>query len=102
MITIQVETIEELVRILTDITGKSTIPTVEKPEPITTTFDFGDGKGPVPAHQHCNGGGWVADTDVADKTAYVGLDARVYGKARVFGNAQVCGNAWISGNAQIS
>ena len=25
-----------------------------------TTFDFG--KGPVPAHQHPNGGGWVADT----------------------------------------
>ena len=24
--------------------------------------DFKDGKGPVPAHQHSNGGGWVADT----------------------------------------
>ena len=27
-----------------------------------TTFDFEDGNGPVPAHRHSNGGGWVADT----------------------------------------
>lgn len=25
-------------------------------------FDFEDGNGLVPAHQHKNGGGWVADT----------------------------------------
>jgi len=24
-----------------------------------TTHDFQDGNGPVPAHQHANGGGWV-------------------------------------------
>ena len=28
----------------------------------TITFDFEDGNGQVPAHQHPNGGGWVADT----------------------------------------
>ena len=22
-------------------------------------YDFGDGKGPVAAHQHSNGGGWL-------------------------------------------
>lgn len=50
-----------------------------------TTFDFG--YGPVPAHQHSNGGGWVADTaDVAD-TAYVGPDAQVFDDALVYGNA---------------
>ena len=27
-----------------------------------TYFDFEDGNGPVPAHQHSNGGCWVADT----------------------------------------
>ena len=27
-----------------------------------TTYDFKDGNGPVPAHQHPNGGGWVAAT----------------------------------------
>ena len=72
------------------------------------TFDFLDGKGPVPAHHHVNGGGWVADTAHVDNTAYVGLDARVYGTARVSGTAQVYGNArvsenaWVSGTAQVS
>lgn len=40
-------------------------------------FDFNDGNGPVPAHKHSKGGGWVADT------ALVYGDARVYGKALV-------------------
>ena len=34
---------------------------------MTNTFDFKDGNGPVPAHQHPNGGGWVADTAKVDK-----------------------------------
>ena len=79
-----------------------------------TTFDFGDGKGPVPAHQHSNGGGWVADTAIVAATAYVGSsarvygnawvsgDARVYGAAMVYGKAQVYGNAWVSGDARVS
>ena len=29
---------------------------------MTTTYDFKDDNGPVPAHQHSNGGGWVAAT----------------------------------------
>ena len=84
-----------------------------------TTFDFGDGNGPVPAHQHANGGGWVADTAKVYPTAFVGPDAKVYGYAIVFedarifekalvageakvsGNAKVCGNAQIYGNARI-
>ena len=45
--------------------------------------DFKDGNGPVPAHQHLNGGGWVADTASVDETAYVGPDARVFGNAKV-------------------
>jgi hypothetical protein len=45
-----------------------------------TTFDFG--YGPVPAHQHSHGGGWVADTAKVAGTAYVGPDAQVYGDAR--------------------
>lgn len=49
-----------------------------------TTFDFGNG--PVPAHKHPNGGGWVADTvEVAD-TAFIGPKARVFDNARVLGN----------------
>ena len=41
--------------------------------------DFQDGNGPVPARQHPNGGGWVADTAHVDASAYVGPDAWVYG-----------------------
>lgn len=79
-----------------------------------TTFDFGDGHGPVPAHQHPNGGGWVADSATVATTAYIGPnarvygdawvagDARVYGDAQVYGNARVYGNAWVAGNAWVS
>lgn len=88
------------------------------------TFDFGNG--PVPAHQHKNGGGWVADTAHVDSSASVGPAARVYGSAQVFDNAkilndakvyeyaivkrnavirnsaQVYGNARVSGNAEVA
>ena len=60
-----------------------------------TTFDFRDGNGPVPAYQHPNGGGWVADTAKVAKTAYVGPDAQVYGNALVYGNARVYGYARV-------
>ena len=81
---------------------------------MTTTYDFNDGNGPVPAHQHSNGGGWVADTAKVDETAYVGPDARVYDNtwvsdtarvsdtAQVYGDAQVNGSARVSGYAQVS
>lgn len=58
-----------------------------------TTHDFGNG--PVPAHRHPNGGGWVADTAHVDESAYVGRRAWVYGKAWVYGEAQVSGEAWV-------
>mgnify|MGYP000291848002 CR=1 FL=1 len=72
------------------------------PQPAQpTTFDFGDGNGPVPAHRHPNGGGWVADTATVDDTAYVGLDARVFGQAKVQNRARVEGTAWVFGMARI-
>jgi hypothetical protein len=58
-----------------------------------TTYDFNDGNGPVPAHQHSNGGGWVAATATVAASAYVGPDARVYGNTKVYDNAAVYGNA---------
>jgi tetrahydrodipicolinate N-succinyltransferase len=67
-----------------------------------TKFDFKDGKGPVPAKKHSNGGGWVADTATVAETAFVGPDALVFGNARVSGNARVYGNAWVYGYAQVS
>ena len=39
-------------------------------------FDFGNG--PVPAHKHSNGGGWVADTASVADTAYVGQIGRAH------------------------
>ena len=66
-----------------------------------TTFHFRDGSGPVPAHQHPNGGGWVADSATVADTAYIGPTARVSGGAQVSGNAQVSGTARVSGNAQV-
>ena len=64
------------------------------------SFDFGDG--PVPAHRHTNGEGWVADTATVEDSAYIGPNARVSGNARVFGNAHVSGNARVFDNAWVS
>ena len=69
---------------------------------MTTIYDFQDGNGPVPAHRHTTGGGWVADTATVEETAYVGPDARVYGDAVVFGNARVYGDAAVYGTARVS
>lgn len=62
-------------------------------------YDFG--RGPVPAHRHPNGGGWVADTARVSPTVYVGPNAQVYGNARVYGGAQVYGNARVYGHARV-
>ena len=54
------------------------------------TCDFG--YGPVPAHRHPNGGGWVANTARVDGSAFVGGNAQVFGDAQVSGNARVFGD----------
>ena len=56
-------------------------------ETTTRAHDFG--AGPIPAHRHANGGGWVADTATVADTAYVGPEALVYGDARVCGRQEV-------------
>ena len=66
------------------------------------TFDFRDGNGPVPAHQHSNGGGWVADTATVEPNARVSGDARVSGAAHVSGDACVYGDAHVYGAAHVS
>lgn len=65
-----------------------------------TTFDFGNG--PVPAHRHPNGGGWVADTAYVDDTAYVGSNAQVFDNAAVYDNATIFDNARIFDRAKVS
>ena len=60
---------------------------------MSEVFDFGDWNGPVAAHRHENGGGWVANTASVAPSAYVGPDARVYGMARIDDAARVFGKA---------
>ena len=44
---------------------------------MMTTYDFG--AGPVPAHQHPNGGGWVAESATVSDAVFIGPQARVAG-----------------------
>ena len=69
---------------------------------VVTLYDFGDGNGPVPAKQHINGGGWVADTAKVSRTVYVGPKAKVYGNAQISGNVVIFDNVEVYGNAKFS
>ena len=69
---------------------------------MTTIYDFQDGNGPVPAHRHPKGGGWVADTATVEETAYVGPDARVYGSALVEGGVSLLCDTRISGASCVA
>ena len=80
--------------------GKWYPPTSRSGEVVT--HDFNDDNGPVQAHKHLNGGGWVADTAHVAETAFVGTDASVFGTASVLGNASVTDTAWVRGNAHVS
>jgi NDP-sugar pyrophosphorylase family protein len=66
---------------------------------MTMTYDFGSG--PVPAHKHVNGGGWVADTACVGGHAYVGSNARVGGHAWVGDHARVGGHARVGDQARV-
>ena len=68
----------------------------------TQAYDFQDGNGPVPAHKHPNGGGWVADTAFVAETSYVSTNAEVYENANIYGNARVLGKAKVFGDAYLS
>lgn len=56
---------------------------------------------PVPAHQHPNGGGWVADTAHVDRSCYVGPQAMVFGNAQVVGNVSLHDCAKVYGYAYM-
>jgi hypothetical protein len=65
-------------------------------------YDFEDGNGLVPAKQHANGGGWVADTAFVSADSYVAPYARVYGYAVVRSKSDIFHFAKIYGYATIS
>jgi len=66
---------------------------------MSEEFDFGHG--PVQAHRHPYGGGWVANTATVDLSAYVGANARVYDNAHVYDSARVYGNARVFGDTHV-
>jgi carbonic anhydrase/acetyltransferase-like protein (isoleucine patch superfamily) len=72
------------------------------PEIISEMHDFGEGNGPVLAHRHPNGGGWVAETATVDRTAFVGPGACVFQFGRVLDRAIIVGTAWVLWNAEVS
>ena len=72
------------------------------PSEDSELHDFEDDNGPVPAHRHPNGGGWVANTAHVDKTAFVGPYAAVFGNATVTGNARITDTDWVLGDARVS
>ena len=63
--------------------------------------DFETGEGPVPAHRHPRGGGWVADTATVASTAFVGPNAAVFDRAQVLEKASVDGTAWVLNDARV-
>jgi carbonic anhydrase/acetyltransferase-like protein (isoleucine patch superfamily) len=71
-------------------------------------YDFGDGRGPVPAHRHANGGGWVDDTAEVDPTArvqagaVVGAGAAVMAGSRIGTGARVGAGARVGPSANVS
>ncbi len=73
--------------------------TAEKKEVAVHEFDAE--QGPVPAHRHQNGGGWVANTATVALTAYVGPNASVFGKAMVFTNARLLDDSQVSDRAKV-
>ena len=58
------------------------------------TIDFDDGEGPVQAHRHPNGGGWVANSAMVHEQAYIEEDAKVCSFA-------VVGDAMIQSDVRI-
>lgn len=62
-------------------------------------YDFGNG--PVPAHRHIRGGGWVANTATVDNDCFVGPYARVFENARVSGQSIINDSASVFGNATV-
>lgn len=67
-----------------------------------TTYNFNDGNEPVPAHQHSNGGGWVADTCNISAEVYVDANATVAGRVVANGNVRFEANARVNSNAKFS
>ncbi len=69
--------------------------------PGQSKHNFEDGNGPVPAHRHPRGGGWVAESARVDQSATVTDGAWIFGSAKIFGAAKIFGFARVYGRAKI-
>jgi hypothetical protein len=58
-------------------------------DPPVITYDFGDGRGAVPAHQHGNGNGWVDDECEVHDNAEIDAASEVFGFATIGPNARL-------------
>ena len=65
------------------------------------THDFYDGRGPVPAHRHPNGGGWVSDDSKVDPLSIIDEGSSVSSESRVSGGSLVSGSQ-VSGGSTVS
>ncbi len=67
-----------------------------------TKFDFEDGRGEVPAHQHVNKngdvGGWVEDNCTVSEYSYISEAAKVYNNSRVY-NSRVYNSRVLDGSS---
>lgn len=74
--------------------------------------DWQDGRGPIPARQHVNGGGWVEASAWVDDGSFVASEATVKGASQIYGAARiedqaqvtdsvVAGKAVIAGSAHV-
>ncbi|MQP68204.1 hypothetical protein GE253_23070 [Niveispirillum sp. SYP-B3756] len=74
--------------------------------------DWQDGRGPIPARQHVNGGGWVEASAWVDDGSFVASEATVKGASQIYGAARiedqaqvtdsvVAGKAVIAGAAHV-
>lgn len=67
----------------------------------TQLFDFNDGNGLVVAHQHPNGGGWVANSANVASSAFIGTSATIAGNVRIDSNSILFGEATLRGKTKI-
>lgn len=61
-------------------------------------YDFGDGRGMVPARYHPNGGGRVAQTALVDDSVFLDRGCVVFGHAVIRGRVRILQHCRISGH----
>ena len=63
-----------------------------------TVFDFQDGRGPVAAHQHSNGNGWVENNCEVSSTSFISADSMVQNHSKV--RNSVLTASWVN-NSEV-